>query len=174
MIFTIKHLATLLLGATLCAGTFHEGKTQLTAEEQALVLKGEQRTEGFERTWRAPEFHGKWHLLKWDPDHSWAVPEAPADLLDRVREEIGRVNQTPGTGEDLTLSVTVFRYKRGGFLTNPVGHFELVARDPKGRPVWTALDQVKSSQSLAESMADSDSLIMGRELHRKIRQTFGN
>jgi hypothetical protein len=172
MIFTFKQLGPLLLGATLCAGTFHEGRTQLTPEEQALVLQGEQRTGGFERTWRAPEFQGKWHLLKWDPDHSWAVPEAPADLLDRVREEVGRVNQTPGTGEDLTLSVTVFRYKRSGFLTNPVGHFELVARDSKGRAVWTALDQVKSTQSLAESMADSDSLIMGRELHRKIRQTF--
>jgi hypothetical protein len=172
MIFTFKHLASVLLGATLCAATFHEGKTQLTAEEQALLLKGEQRPEGFERVWRAPEFQGQWHLLKWDPDHSWAVPEAPTDLLDRVREEVGRVNQAPGTGEDLTLSVTVFRYKRSGFLTNPVGHFELVARDPKGRAVWMAMDQVKSTQSLAESLADSDSLIMGRELHRKIRKTF--
>ena len=63
--------------------------------------------------------------------------------------------KTPGAGEDLTLSVTVYRYKRSGFLTNPVGHFELVARDPKGRAVWMALDQVKSTQSLAESLADS-------------------
>ena len=172
MTFNFKCTSALLLGATLWAGTFHEGKTQLTVEEQALVLQGEQRTEGFERVWRAPEFQGKWHLLKWDPDHSWAVPEAPSDLLDRVREEVGRVNQTPGTGEDLTLSVTVYRYKRSGFLTNPVGHFELVARDPKGHAVWMAMDQVKSTQSLAESLADSDSLIMGRELHRRIRQTF--
>ena len=174
MIFTVKYITPLLLGATHCAGTFHEGRTQLTAEEQALVLRAEEGSEGFDRVWRAPEFKGKWHLLKWDPDHSWAVPEAPSDLLDRVREEVGRVNQTPGTGEDLTLTVTVYRYKRSGFLTNPVGHFELVARDPKGRAVWMALDQVKSSQSLAESLADSDSLIMGRELHRKIRKTFEN
>ena len=172
MTFNFKCTSALLLGATLWAGTFHEGKTQLTAEEQALVLNGEQRTDGFERVWRAPEFQGGQHLLKWDSDHSWAVPEAPSDLLDRVREEVGRVNQAPGTGEDLTLSVTVYRYKRSGFLTNPVGHFELVARDPKGRAVWMALDQVKSTQSLAESLADSDSLIMGRELHRKIRKTF--
>ena len=172
MIFNFKCAFALLLGAALWAGSFHDGKTQLSTEEQSLLLQGEQGKDGFERVWRAPEFNGKWHLLKWDTDHAWAVPEAPSDLLDRVREEVGRVNQTPGAGEDLTLTVTVFRYKRSGFLTNPVGHFELVARDPKGRAVWMALDQVKSSQSLAESLADSDSLIMGRELHRRIRQTF--
>ena len=172
MIFRFKSTAALLMGAALWAGSFHEGKTQLSTEEQSLILHGEQRPDGFERVWRAPEFDGKWHLLKWDTDHSWAVPEAPSDLLDRVREEVGQVNQTPGAGEDLSLSVTVFRYKPGGFLSNPVGQFELVARDKKGRAVWMALDRVKSSQSLAESLSDSDSLIMGRELHRKIRKTF--
>ena len=172
MIVSFKIASAMLLGATLWAGSFHEGKTQLTTEEQALILQGQERPDGFQRVWQAPEVDGKWHLLKWDADHSWAVPEAPSDLLDRIREEVGRVNQTPGTGEDLTLSVTVFHYKRGGLLTNPVGHFELVARDPKGHAVWMALDQVKSSQTLAESLADSDSLIMGRELHRHIRKTF--
>lgn len=172
MTFNLKGVSVLLLGATLWAGSFHEGKTQLSPEEQALVLQGEQRHDGFERVWRAPEAQGPWGLLKWDPDHSWAVSEAPSDLLDRVREEIGQINQKPGKGEDLSLTVTVYRYKRPGFLTNPVGYFELVARDTKGRAVWMALDQVKSSQSLAESMADSDSLIMGRELHRKLRKTF--
>jgi hypothetical protein len=165
-------LTALLMGATLGAASFHEGRTQLTAEEQALALKGERREDGFERVWVAPGFQGKWHLLKWDADHSWAVSEAPNDLLERVREEVGRVNQTAGSGDDLSLAVTVYKYKRQGFLTNPVGQFELVARDPKGHAVWIAVDQVKSSQSLAESMADSDSLIMGRELHRKIRKTF--
>ena len=173
MIFSFKTAAAMLLGAALWAGSFHEGKTQLSPEEQSLILQGEQRHEGFELVWRAPDFDGKWHLLKWDSDHSWAVPEAPGDILDRVREEVGRVNQTPGTGEDLALSVTVFHYKPGGFLTNPVGQFELVARDKHGRAVWMALDRVKSSQSLAESLADSDTLIMGRELNRKIRKTFG-
>ena len=172
MIFSFKSAFAMLLGATLLAGPFHEGKTQLTAEEQALLLQGATRPDGFERVWRAPGFQNQWHLLKWDSDHSWAVPEAPADLLDRVREELGRVNQTPGSGDDLSLTVTVFRYKRAGFLTNPVGHFELVARDTQGQAVWMALGQVKSSQSLAESLADSDSLVMGRELYRKVRKTF--
>ena len=65
-----------------------------------------------------------------------------------------------------------YQYKQGGFFTNPVGQFELVARDRQGHAKWMALAQVKSTQSLAESLADSDSLIMGRELHRKLRETF--
>lgn len=163
----------LILGSALWAGTFHDGKTQLSPEEQSLLMQGESQSEDFLRCWTAPGFEGGCHLLKWDSDRSTAVPDAPSDLLDRVREEIGRVNQKPGTGEDLALTVTVFRYKRGGFLTNPVGNFELVARDPKGKAVWIALAQEKSSQSKAESLADSDSQIMARELYRKVRQTFG-
>lgn len=168
-----KFVCALLLGSALWAGSFHEGKTQLSPEEQAHLMQGESRSEDFVQSWTAPVFQGNWHLLKWDSDHSSAVPDAPSDLLDRVREEVGRVNQKPGTGEDLSLTVTVFRYKRGGFLTNPVGHFELVARNTKGQAVWMALSQEKSSQSKAESLADSDSQIMARELYRKVRQTFG-
>lgn len=169
----LKTTSILLLGGALWAGPFHEGKTALSPEEQALVLQDAQPSAGFHRLWRAPGFTGSWHLLKWDAEHSSAVPDAPSDLLDGVREEVGRVNQPPGKGEDLFLTVTVYRYKRQGFLTNPVGYFELVARDAKGQPIWMALDQIKTSQSLAESLADSDSRIMGRELHRKIRQSFG-
>lgn len=172
MTLILKTTSALLLGSALWAGAFHEGKTNLSPEEQALILQGEQPSAGFQRLWRAPGATGSWHLLKWDSEHSTAVPDAPGELLEKVREEVGRVNQTPGQGEDLFLSVTVYRYKRQGFLTNPVGYFELVARNAKGQPVWMALDQIKSSQSLAESLADSDSLIMGREVHRKIRQTF--
>jgi hypothetical protein len=162
-----------LLAATeLSAAECHEGRTQLSPAERTCILQPQKGVGPFERLWKSPDFNGNWGLLKWDPEHSWAVEEAPANLLDVVREEVGQVNQKPGTGEDLQLSVTVYRFKRQGFLTNPVGYFELVARNRDGKAVWIALDRVKSTQALAESMADSDSQIMARELRRKIRVAF--
>jgi hypothetical protein len=161
-----------LFVATLGAADFHEGKTQLTPEERTKIVQVKDGAGPFEKLWKAPGFDGNWGLLKWDPDHSWAVADAPIDLLAQVREEVGGVNQASHKGEDLTLAVTVYRFKKQGFLTNPVGFFELVARNREGQAVWIALDQVKSTQSLATSLADSDSQIMARELRRKIRVAF--
>jgi hypothetical protein len=161
-----------LLATTLAAADFHEGRTQLTPEERGRMVQVKEGDGPFERLWKAPGFEGTWGLLKWDPDHSWAVADAPTDLLDQVREEVGQVNQASNKGEDLSLTVTVYRFKKQGFLTNPVGYFELVARNREGKAVWIALDRVKSTQSLATSLADSDSQIMARELRRKIRVAF--
>jgi hypothetical protein len=161
-----------LLAATLAAADFHEGRTQLTPEERGRMIQVKEGDGPFERLWKAPGFDGTWGLLKWDPDHSWAVADAPTDLLDQVREEVGQVNQASNKGEDLNLTVTVYRFKKQGFLTNPVGYFELVARNREGKAVWIALDRVKSTQSLATSLADSDSQIMARQLRRKIRVAF--
>ena len=163
-----------LLAATLSAADFHAGRTQLSPEERGRIAQVKDGDGPFERLWKAPGFDGTWGLLKWDPDHSWAVTDAPTDLLDQIREEVGQVNQVPRKGEDLSLAVTVYRFKKQGFLTSPVGFFEMVARNREGKAVWIALDQVKSTQSLATSLADSDSQIMARELRRKIRVAFLN
>ena len=161
-----------LLAATLSAADFHDGRTQLSPEERGRIAQVKDGDGPFEQLWKAPGFDGTWGLLKWDPDHSWAVTDAPNDLLDQIREEVGQVNQVARKGEDLSLAVTVYRFKKQGFLTNPVGYFEMVARNREGKAVWIALDQVKSTQSLATSLADSDSQIMARELRRKIRVAF--
>ena len=161
-----------LVAATLSAANFHEGRTLLTPEEKERIVQVKAGDGPFEKFWKAPGFDGNWGLLKWDPDHSWAVADAPTDLLDQVREEVGQVNRASRKGEDLTLAVTFYRFKRQGFLTNPVGYFELVARNREGKAVWIAVDQVKATQSLATSLADSDSQIMARELRRKIRVAF--
>jgi len=161
-----------LFAATLSAANFHEGRTQLTPEERGKIVQVKAGDGPFEQLWKAPGFDGTWGLLKWDPVHSWAVNDAPTDLLDQVREEVGQVNQESRKGEDLTLAVTVYHFKKQGFLTNPVGYFEMVARNREGKAVWIALDRVKSTQSLATSLADSDSQIMVRELRRKIRVAF--
>lgn len=162
----------ILLAAPLPAADFHQGRTQLTAEERSQILQVKPRQGPFERLWVAPGFDGSWGLLKWDPDHSWAVPDAPGDLLDQIREAVGEINQDPRQGQDLHLAVTVYHFKRQGFLSKPEGHFELVARNRQGKAVWIAQDRVKRTQSLAITLADSDSQIMARELQRKIRVAF--
>ncbi len=156
----------------LYAADFHEGRTQLTPDETSQVMQTWAGGGPFQKLWKSPDLDPDWGLLKWDEEHSWAVPEAPGDILRMVREEVGQLNEKPRKGEDLTLSVTVYRYKRMGFLSNPIGWFELVARNRQGRPVWMALDQVKATQSLAVSLADSDTQIMARELRRKLRTAF--
>jgi hypothetical protein len=161
-----------LVAATLSAADFHEGRTLLTPEERTRFVQVKEGDGPFEKLWKAPGFDGNWGLLKWDTDHSWAVADAPTDLLTQVREEVGQVNQESRKGEDLTLAVTVYRFKRQGFMTNPVGYFELVARNREGKAVWIAQDHVKSTQALANSLADSDSQIMARELRRKLRVAF--
>ena len=162
----------ILLAAPLPAADFHQGRTQLTAEERGLLLQVKPGQGPFERLWVAPGFDGTWGLLKWDPEHSWAVPEAPGDLLDQIREAVGEINQEPCKGADLRLSVTVYHFKRQGFLSKPEGHFELVARNRQGKAVWIAQDRVKRTQPPAIIRSDTDSQIMARELQRKIRVSF--
>ena len=167
-----KIILPALLATTLSAADFHEGRTQLSPEERGKIVQVKEAGGPFQQLWKAPGFDGDWGLLKWDPDHSWAVADAPKDLLHLVREEVGQVNQEARQGENLSLTVTVYRFRKQGFLTNPVGYFELVARNQEGKAIWIALDRVKSTQSLANSLADSDSQIMARELRRKIRVAF--
>jgi len=164
-------VAAVLSSVALVAGDFHPGKSLLTKEEQSPVGVLQEKTEGFSILWKSPDLKG-WHLLKWDADHSAAVPDAPSDLLDRIHEEVSRINQKPGEGEDLFLSVNVYKFKKQGFLTNPVAFFEVVARDKAGKMMWAAIDKVKSTQELAQSLADTDAQIVGREILKRIRVDF--
>ncbi len=167
-----KILAAAALSCVALLGAdFHPGKTLLTKEEQAPVVALQEKPEGFSKLWKSADLKG-WHLLKWDADHSTAVPDAPSDLLDRIHEEVSRINEKPGEGEDLLLSVNIFKFKKQGFLTNPVAFFEIVVRDKSGKVMWAAIDKVKSTQELAQSLADTDAQIIGREILGKIRKDF--
>lgn len=151
---------------------FHDGKSALKPEEKVVVLAvTEKEGSGFRMAWRNPDVK-TFGLLKWDADSSYAVTDAPPELLEAIRENIGKLNQKDRKGEDLILSVTIFKFKKQGFLTNPVAFFEIVARTKDGKAAWVVIDRVKSTQELAQGLSDTDSAIVGREVFRKMREEF--
>ena len=158
-----------------CASTgLHEGRTALRKDEQGYLVarKGAPRGGAFERFWtvRRPISIG---LVRWQEDQSWACPQAPADLLQSMRDELGRLNQRYRAGENISLAVTVYRFDKGGIWSGPpTAHYELVARDQQGQVVWAADDKVEAEASLARTLADTSSAIIGREVLRKVRQQF--
>jgi len=81
-----------------CASAgFHEGRTTLGKEEQGyLRVKGSGKG-SFERFWQSPNLQ-PWGLVQWQEERSWAIPEAPLDLLQSVRDELGRLNQRAMSG----------------------------------------------------------------------------
>jgi hypothetical protein len=168
-------IAVVTLAAASCAttGTIHGGRTALAPQEAAALAQAKEKTDaGFRRLWKSAALKNL-GLLKWDQDHSGAAPGAPPALLQNIRDELGRLNQRPAKGEDLTLTVTVYGYHRGGWFSDPTAAYELVARDRKGRAVWVADDEVVGRPELAQTLVDSEEGVLAREITRKVRQEFG-
>lgn len=79
-----------------CASSgFHEGRTSLSKNEQSFLRGPRGTSKTFDRFWQAPNSR-PWGLVQWDPDRSWAVPEAPKSLLRDIRDQLGRLNQRAG------------------------------------------------------------------------------
>jgi hypothetical protein len=156
------------------SSTLHQGSTALAPPESAAVIARSEKgdTDGFRRLWKSPVLKS-WRLLKWDAERSSVAPGAPTALLQTLRDEIGRVNQRPTSGEDLLLTVTVYVYRGGGWFSDPKAHYELVARSQDGKAMWVADDDIVAHAGLARSLVDAEETIISREIARKIRQAFG-
>lgn len=107
-------------------------------------------------------------LLKWSQDESWAAQGAPPELLQNIRDELGRANSAFRAGPDLLVTITVYRYTRRWWGPTEVS-VELVARDRGGRLAWAADHTVRVSKDMARSAADTDSEIIARELGSRLR-----
>lgn len=165
---------TMLVGLAMvgCASTgFHEGRTSLGKNEQSYLRGPRGTSKNFERFWRAPNPR-PWGLVQWDPDRSWAVPEAPKALLRDIRDQLGRLNQRAGTAENISLAITVYRWEPAGTWRKPTASYEMVARDPRGKIVWAVDDTVRATEDLAKTLADTPSEIIAREVLRKVREQF--
>jgi len=156
-----------------CASAgFHEGRTTLGKEEQGyLRVKGSGKG-SFERFWQSPNLQ-PWGLVQWQEERSWAIPEAPLDLLQSVRDELGRLNQRAGAGENILVAVTVYRFEKAGTWSKPTAYYEMVARDLHGKVVWAVDDKVRATEALAQSLVEAPSSIIAREILRKLREQFG-
>ena len=166
-------MAAALLASTGCApAVFHDGRTTLARSEQACLAPRKGAPGGiFARSCQVQQMR-PWNLLRWDTSRSFAVNDAPGDLLQTIRDEIGRLNQRSGGGEDLVLAVTVYHFEKAGLWNGPVADYELVARDMGGRVVWAVDDKIEALEALAQALTDPPSAIIAREILRKLRRQF--
>ena len=162
-----------LLASTGCAPVvFHSGRTTLAPSEQGCLAPPKGATSGiFARSCQIQPMR-PWNLLRWDTSRSFAVNDAPGDLLQTIRDEIGRLNQRSGIGEDLLLAVTVYHFTKAGLWNAPAADYELVARDMRGRVVWAVDDKIEAREELAQALTDPPSAIIAREILRKLRRQF--
>jgi hypothetical protein len=162
-----------LFGTVGCApAVFHDGRTTLAQREQPCLASRKGAPSGiFVRFCRAPEMRS-WGLLRWDASKSFVVSDAPSDLLQAIRDEVGRLNESSRLGEDLALAVTVYRFRRAALWHAPAAYYELVARDMWGRVVWALDDKIEAREELAQTLVDPPSAIIAREILRKLRRQF--
>jgi len=157
-----------------CASTgFHEGRTTLAKPEQAYLTAPHGSGKNFDRFWQARDVR-RWGLVQWDEDRSWAVPEAPRRLLQDIRDQLGKLNQKAGLGENIGVAITVYRWEPAGTWRKATAHYEMVARDRSGKALWAVDDTVRAMEDLALSLVDTPSEIIAREILRRVRGQFGN
>jgi hypothetical protein len=151
---------------------FHPGPTGLSAREQrALLAAGRGRPGGFERFWRRASCRPG--LVKWSPAQPRSVADAPPTLAGVIREEIGRVNRGWHEGETVFVTVAVFEWERRLFGRGPRVGYELVGRDPAGQVVFLAEDRMASPRESAVNLAETDEILVAREIGRKLRKELG-
>jgi hypothetical protein len=164
----------LALGLVACAGptTFHRGPTGLNDREQrALLAANRVRPDGFARFWRRPNCD--FGLVKWSEERSLAVKQAPGNLLGLIRDEVGRVNRKPREGETVFVSVTVFEWETRFFGRPPHVGYEVIGRDRAGQIIWVAQDRITAPRETALNLAETDELLVAREVGRKLRVELG-
>jgi len=165
-----RWLVALLLPACASSG-LHKGPTALVhTEKAALAGAPEKKDGGFGRFWPKAAVRGV-GLLKWDV-RSTATAGAPAELLELIRDEVGRLNQKARAGEDVLVSVTVYRVERRFFGGLEVG-VEVVGRDSGGRLVWAGDEVVRPKAEQARNLADTAEVIVAREVARKLGKELG-
>jgi hypothetical protein len=165
-------MVLVLAGGCATGPRFHQGPTALGETERALLVAAAPgRDGGLKRFWRKARV--RTGLIKWADGTSRAVPGAPPGLLQAVRDELGRINQTSRAGETVYVTVTVFRWERGFWSRVPEAGCEVTGRDSAGRALWIGEDIVRADPELARTLADGDELIVARELVRRLRKELG-
>jgi hypothetical protein len=111
--------------------------------------------------------------MKWSVDGSRTVPGAPADLLELIRDEVGRVNANPRRGEVVFVTVTVFEWERRFFGRAPRIGYEIVGRDRAGQIIWMGEDRFVAPRESALNLSEPDELLVAREVGRRTKTELG-
>jgi hypothetical protein len=167
-------VASMVAASVSCAGTpvFHDGPTGLNGREsRALLAAARGRPGGFERFWLRPGCRPG--LIKWAGDRSHAVAQAPPALLGLIRDEIGRVNRLSRDGETAFLTITVFEWTRRMFGRPPRVGYEVVGRDRAGQVLWLGQERLVVPRERALDLAETDELLVAREIGRKLGAELG-
>jgi hypothetical protein len=96
-----------------------------------------------------------------------------AGLLQAVRDELGRVNQAERQGEEVRVAVVLVRYGRSGWLRRRTLVYEMCGRTAAGTLLWAAVDELRPSERFRSSVADSESVLLAREITSKFRAAMG-
>lgn len=163
-------LVVLPLSLCHCAGTSPlptPRQTTLSAREFAPLAQIQADQSGLERFWKREGVVVG--IVKWDSARSRAATEVPPQVMQEIRDEVGRLNQVERPGEDVWLTVNVYRWRKGFFSSTPVACVEIVGRDQLGQVVWMGEGQVEAKAALADSLADTPGIIVAKELLRRLR-----
>jgi hypothetical protein len=145
--------------------------TLLGATERSLLRSGAQAAR-FIRFWRldpAPPVG----IMRWDGERSSAAAAVPDELLQLIRDELGRVNQTERQGEPVRVAVRLEAFRSASFWRSPSLRYEITGRTLAGTLLWAAEDEVRSRDSGRSSLADSDDLVLARGVVGKLRAALG-
>jgi hypothetical protein len=130
----------LVLAVASCASGLHVGPTALGPKESHALQHVPASPDGFEHFWVRPET--QLGAIRWS-NKSTVVAEAPADLLDRTREQSLRLNVPDRAGQATDLTVTIFAWNvawLGGGTTVGV---EVLGRGDDGRILWMGVDRFR-------------------------------
>jgi hypothetical protein len=170
-----RHVCALVLAVSCGCATsagFREGRTALSSGEKGLEANlPERKGEGFRKSWKRPGQSAAGRI-KWSEAAASAVPEAPPELLQVIRDEVGRLNQAPISGPAVFLTVTIYRFERRWWGPREVS-IELVIRDEHGQLLWLADDTLRPSEQPEGGLAETESDLLARALVRKLSKALG-
>jgi hypothetical protein len=137
-------------------------------EQQALAAIGDATDGERFRVLRLPPSVG---LVRWDPDRSTVGPSCPENLLQRIRDEAGRLNQKPKEGTALKLTVRVDSCAPETLFRPPVVRYAFVLGSAESnRSLVIGAGELDVASDLFESPADDRAVVVGRELRRRVER----
>lgn len=166
------HLAAVMVCVG-CASTASvtPGARLFDPKERKALQTGAEATQGERfRILRLPPSVGR---LRWDPDQSEVGATCPGDLLQKIRDETGRLNQKVTEGTTISLTVHVDHCAPETLLSPPVVSYAFVLRNGQsGRSLVVGAGEVGVASALFESPADDRAAVVGREVRRRVERSL--